>query len=92
MSQQNRETLKSTIYNLSDGDAALYAALASMTDEQIEQVLTEICSKVAVMENGIIVEQGDVFDIFAKPQNEVTKRFIRSTSSLTKIEKLTHVF
>lgn len=45
MSQQNRETLKSTIYNLSDGDAALYAALASMTDEQIEQVLTEICSR-----------------------------------------------
>ncbi len=52
------------------------------------EVIKEICSKVAVMENGIIVEQGDVFDIFAKPQNEVTKRFIRSTSSLTKIEKL----
>ena len=52
------------------------------------EVIKEICSKVAVMENGIIVEQGEVFDIFAKPQNEVTKRFIRSTSSLTKIEKL----
>ena len=45
MSEQNRNTLKSTIYNLSDGDAALYAALASMTAEQIEQVLTEICSR-----------------------------------------------
>ena len=45
MSAQNRETLKATIYNLSCGDAALYAALASMTDEQIEQVLTEICSR-----------------------------------------------
>ena len=45
MSQQNRETLKSTIYNLSDGDAALYAALASMTDSELEQVLTEICSR-----------------------------------------------
>lgn len=52
------------------------------------EVIKEICSKVAVMENGIIVEQREVFDIFAKPQNEVTKRFIRSTSSLTKIEKL----
>ena len=52
------------------------------------EVIKEICDKVAVMENGKIVEQGEVFDIFAKPQNEVTKRFIRSTSSLTKIEKL----
>lgn len=52
------------------------------------EVIKEICSKVAVMENGIIVEQGDVFDIFAAPKNEVTKRFIRSTSSLTKIEQL----
>ncbi len=52
------------------------------------EVIKEICSKVAVMENGIIVEQGDVFDIFAAPKNEVTKRFISSTSSLTKIEKL----
>jgi D-methionine transport system ATP-binding protein len=52
------------------------------------EVIKEICSKVAVMENGRIVEQGDVFDIFAAPKDEVTKRFIRSTSSLTKIELL----
>ena len=52
------------------------------------EVIKEICSKVAVMENGKIVEQGEVFDIFASPKDEVTKRFIRSTSSLTKIEQL----
>ena len=52
------------------------------------EVIKEICSKVAVMENGRIVEQGEVFDIFASPKDEVTKRFIRSTSSLTKIEQL----
>lgn len=52
------------------------------------EVIKEICDKVAVMEYGKIVEQGDVFDIFAKPQNEVTKRFIRATSNLTKIEEL----
>lgn len=52
------------------------------------EVIKEICTRVAVMENGKIVEQGDIFDIFASPQNEVTRRFIRSTSSLTKIEKL----
>ena len=52
------------------------------------EVIKEICSKVAVMENGKIVEQGEVFNIFAAPKNEVTKRFIRSTSNLTKIENL----
>lgn len=52
------------------------------------EVIKEICDKVAVMEYGKIVEQGDVFDIFANPQNEVTKRFIRATSNLTKIEEL----
>ncbi|MBQ0051700.1 MAG: ATP-binding cassette domain-containing protein, partial [Treponema sp.] len=52
------------------------------------EVIKSICHKVAVMELGKIVEQGEVFDIFANPQNEVTKRFIRSTSSLTKIEEL----
>ena len=52
------------------------------------EVIKEICDKVAVMEHGKIVEQGDVFDIFANPQNEVTKRFIKATSNLTKIEEL----
>ena len=52
------------------------------------EVIKEICGKVAVMENGKIVEQGDVFSIFANPQNEVTKRFIRATSNLTKIDEL----
>ena len=45
MSAQNRETLKATIYNLSCGDTELFAALASLTDSELEQILTEICSR-----------------------------------------------
>lgn len=52
------------------------------------EVIKEICDKVAVMENGRVMESGDVFSIFANPQNDVTKRFIRSTSTLTKVEEL----
>jgi len=52
------------------------------------EVIKEICDKVAVMEKGRIVEQGDVFTIFANPKDEVTKRFIRSTSNLSKVEEL----
>lgn len=40
-------------------------------------VIRKICHKVAVMETGKIVEQGDVLDVFSHPQQEVTKRFVQ---------------
>ena len=39
------------------------------------QVVQMICNKVAVMENGKVVESGSVLDVFGKPQALVTKRF-----------------
>ncbi len=51
-------------------------------------VIKEICDRVAVMENGMIVEQGDVYDVFANPKQAITKKFMASTSSLGKLEKL----
>ncbi len=52
------------------------------------EVIKEICNRVAVMENGVVVESGDVFDIFANPQHPLTKNFIRTTSNLSKIEQM----
>lgn len=40
------------------------------------QVVKEICNKVAVMENGGVIEYGSILDIFTKPQNQLTKDFI----------------
>lgn len=51
-------------------------------------VIKEICDRVAVMENGKIVEEGDVYDVFANPKQPITKKFMSSTSSLGKLEKL----
>jgi D-methionine transport system ATP-binding protein len=42
------------------------------------QVIREICDKVAVMENGEIVEEGSVFDIFSNPQTPTTRNFGKS--------------
>jgi len=39
-------------------------------------VVSYLCNRVAVMEGGSIVEQGDVYDIFSNPQQPVTRRFI----------------
>lgn len=52
------------------------------------QVIKEICDKVAVMENGRVVESGDVFSVFASPQESITKDFIDTTSNLSKIYQL----
>ena len=42
------------------------------------QVIQMICDRVAVMENGRVIEEGNVLDVFGKPQAEVTKRFVRT--------------
>jgi D-methionine transport system ATP-binding protein len=39
-------------------------------------VIKEICHKVAVMENGRVIEQGPVFDIFAHPKHPTTRSFV----------------
>ena len=41
-------------------------------------VIREICNKVAVMEGGLVVEQGSVFDVFASPKTVVAKNFVRT--------------
>ncbi len=50
------------------------------------QVIKEICSRAAIMENGSIIEEGDVFSIFSSPKTALARQFIESTSTLSKIE------
>jgi D-methionine transport system ATP-binding protein len=51
-------------------------------------VVKQICNKVAVIDQGTIVEQGDVFDIFVDPKAALTKSFVATTSNLDKIHDL----
>lgn len=41
-------------------------------------VIQKICNKVAVMQNGSIVEQGEVYSLFAEPRHPVTANFVQS--------------
>lgn len=41
-------------------------------------VIREICNKVAVMEKGEIIEQGDLLEVFGNPKEETTKNFVRT--------------
>ena len=36
------------------------------------EVVKELCHRVAVMQNGRIIEDGDVYDIFVRPKQELT--------------------
>lgn len=45
------------------------------------EVVQTICHRVAVMEDGAIVEEGDVYSIFAAPQHPLTKQFVDTVHS-----------
>ena len=41
-------------------------------------VIQRLCNKVAVMEKGKLVETGSVLDVLGNPQQDMTKRFVRT--------------
>ena len=43
-------------------------------------VIKKICDRVAVMQDGRVIEEAEVFDIFSNPQAELSKEFIKSAS------------
>ena len=54
------------------------------------QVIKEICQRVALMEAGQVVEEGDVYDIFANPQQPITRNFVDSAGNAHQLDTLLH--
>jgi len=44
-------------------------------------VVKEICNRMAIMQDGRVIEEGDVYDIFAQPKEPLTQEFINSVVS-----------
>lgn len=82
------QTTKAILDLLKDLNKKLGITIVVITHEMA--VVKEICNKVAVMEKGRVVEEGDVFSIFANPQEALTQNFIKTTSNLRKIEDLVY--
>ena len=64
------QTTKAILDLLKDLNKKLGITIVVITHEMA--VVKEICNKVAVMEKGRVVEEGDVFSIFANPQEALT--------------------
>ncbi|MDQ0049088.1 D-methionine transport system ATP-binding protein [Paenibacillus polymyxa] len=55
-------------------------------------VIQRICNKVAVMEKGEIIEQGNVLEVFGQPQHPTTQSFVRTVIHDTVPESVLQTF
>lgn len=55
------------------------------------QAVKEVANKVAVMQNGEIIERGSLLEIFAQPKQQLTREFIETATNIDKaIETIRH--
>ncbi len=80
------DATESILNLLNDLNRKLGLTIIIITHEM--SVIKTVCDKVAVMENGEVVEEGDVYGIFTDPKQPITRKFVNSTSSMGKVEEL----
>ena len=80
------QTTKAILRLLKNLNEKLGITVVIITHEMA--VVKEICDRVAVMEHGRVVEQGEVFNVYVDPRQDITRSFIRTTSNLQKVEEL----
>lgn len=80
------QTTKSILKLLKRVNEKLGLTIVLITHEMA--VVKEICNRVAVMEKGIVVEEGSIVSIFSKPQAQVTKDFIATTGNISRIYEM----
>ncbi|KAF5078732.1 ATP-binding cassette domain-containing protein [Proteiniclasticum sp. QWL-01] len=74
------ETTKSILKLLADLNRKLNLTLVVITHEM--QVVKELCTRVFVMDSGLIVEEGSVVEIFSNPKNPLTEKFVRTATNM----------
>lgn len=72
------KTTDSILDLLVDINQKLGLTIVLITHEM--HVIRKICHRVAVMENGNIVEEGPVLEVFRQPTQEMTKEFVKQVT------------
>ena len=68
------QTTKAILELIRDINKKLQLTVVVITHEM--QVIKDICDKVAVIDKGVIAEQGTVLEVFTNPQQPITQEFI----------------
>ena len=83
------KTTKQILALLQELNQKLGLTVVMITHEM--QIVKDICHRVAVMQNGRLIEEGSVLDIFSNPKEPLTQEFIKTATgiedALVKIEK-----
>jgi D-methionine transport system ATP-binding protein len=79
------QTTDSILELLLDINRKLNLTIVLITHEM--HVVRKICHRVAVMENGRIVEEGPVIAVFTRPQQLITQQFVRQVSHYQETEE-----
>ena len=73
------QTTKSILSLIRDIQKKMNLTVVMITHQM--EVVRDACDYVAVLDDGLVVEQGKVLDIFTHPQSSVTKDFLSHLSS-----------
>lgn len=80
------QTTQSILALLKSLNEKLNITMVLITHEMA--VVKAICNRVAIMEAGQVVEEGDIVDIFTNPKHQVTKNFINTTTNMNRIYEM----
>ncbi|MEW9501953.1 methionine ABC transporter ATP-binding protein [Jeotgalibacillus marinus] len=72
------QTTDSILELLVDINKRLGLTIVLITHEM--HVIRKICHRIAVMEDGRVVELGDVLEVFKQPKEQITKRFVQQVT------------
>jgi D-methionine transport system ATP-binding protein len=81
------QTTKSILELLQDINKRMGITIIIITHEMA--VVKEICDRVAVIEGGIIKEEGRVVDVFTSPRSQTMKDFVKSVINMALPDGLT---
>ncbi len=83
------KTTKQILALLQELNRKLGLTIVMITHEM--QIVKDICNRVAVMQNGVLIEEGPVLDIFSNPKEALTQEFITTATGIDEaLEKLTN--
>ncbi|MDO5297807.1 MAG: methionine ABC transporter ATP-binding protein [Clostridia bacterium] len=80
------QTTQDILKLLRELNQSLHLTIVLITHEMA--VVKQVCTRVAVMEEGCVVEEGSIYDVFSHPQQPITRRFIRTTTHIDSVEEI----